>query len=258
MAAQGCELRLAEAKERFGEAQRQVAELSAQLAKAEEAKHTAESQAALQEGVAQAAKREAGLSSEQLKGESRRGEELTSELKAARDSLREVRAELLGARARRRTRRPRGRRRRRRWRRSRRRKRARSRSTSRWPRRRWRRRGSKLKLSAAHLAAKDAQITELLSERQAARAKLGARAEHADELHERLRLASRAAPRPGRGDGVKDARGRAAASTRQGRADELVRSKLRMTAEDGKSKSERSAVAGGTRGGDGGGPAGQG
>ena len=49
---------------------------------------------------------------------------------------------------------------------------------------------SRLKLQAVELAARDAQLAELSEQRAAARAKLGARAEHADELHERLRLSA--------------------------------------------------------------------
>lgn len=234
---QGAELRLSEMRERFDEAHRQAAELSAQLARADEAKHTAEAQAALREGIAAAAKREAALSAEQLRGEAARSEELSAELKVSREALRTARSNLSIARsevdaksdakeaaeetaaleA------------------------QRARATAfdlEMARASLAEEGSKLKLSAAHLAAKDAQITELVAERSAARAKLGARAEHSDELHERMRLAAIA----GTENEAELVRLRArvaelqTANSAKDEQIELARSKLRLTAEDGKSK----------------------
>ena len=215
----------------------QVAEVSSRLGRAEEDKHSAEAQAVLQEEVARSQAREAALSGEQLKGEAARAEAVAAELKVAREALRTAKAELSVARAKIDAEAE-----------------AKEAAEEKADLEAQRSRaltfelemakvsladeGSKLKLQAAHASAKDAQITELLSERQAMRSKLGARAEHADELHERLRLAALGgsetdAERVALRARVEELERASAAKDEQ---IELARSKLRLTAEDGKSK----------------------
>ena len=189
VATKGAELRCSEVQARFDDSQSHIASLSAQLAQAEEGRHTAEAQSVLQEGVAAAAKSEAAQILEQLRGETVRAEELTKELRLSREETRAKAAQLTAARseadaalvaketaeeavaleA----------------------QRARSAAFElEMAKASLAEEQSKLKLLSVEVASRDSQIAELSVQRSAAREKLGVRTEHADELHERLRLAA--------------------------------------------------------------------
>ena len=95
---------------------------------------------------------------------------------------------------------------------------------------------SRLKLQSVELANRDAQLTELNDQRVAARKKLGERAEHADELHEKLRLAALAGTESE--VELSKLRGRVSelevAVKAKDEQIDLVRGKLRAHADDGR------------------------
>ena len=96
---QGAELRFAELRQRFDEAQAHVCQLTTALTEAHEAKNMAEENAAQHAALAAAARREAILVAEQRRGEATRAEELFAELRGQREAHHSRSEELATARA---------------------------------------------------------------------------------------------------------------------------------------------------------------
>lgn len=195
--------------------------------------------------MAAAARREAALCVEQLRGEKARAEELTKELREAREGVRAKAAQLSLAHAQTEAA-------------------AEARETAEdtaaleaqraraaafdleMARAQLGEERSRLKLQSVELANRDAMLQELTEQRATAWAKLGARAEHADELHERLRLAAMA----GTEAEAELVRLRARVSELEvavGAKDEqieLARSKLRTHADDGRASASAAQTLG--------------
>ncbi len=186
---QGAELRLAELRQRFDDAQAHVGQLTTQLAEAVEAKNTAEEHGAQQAILAASAQRDAILATEQRRGEATRAEELVAELREAREAQRSrsvqlatVRAELEAAAELREAAEDAAEL-----------EKQRSRSLAfdlEMARDALADERSKLRLKEAELLTRDEQVRTLNEQLEAARAKVRARSDRADELHGHLRQAA--------------------------------------------------------------------
>jgi len=186
---QGAELRLSELRQRFDEAQAHVSQLTTTLTEALEAKNTAEEHAAQQATLAAARQREAIEVAEQRRGEAARAEELFAELRGLRDGhhnlkqlYSQAQAELDASAERREA----------------------AEDAAELERQRARANAfdlemmrdaladerSKHRLKEAELLARDEQIRTLNELLEAARAKVRARSDRADELHAHLRQAA--------------------------------------------------------------------
>ena len=228
---QGAELRFAELRQRFDEAQAHVSQLTTTLTEAHEAKNMAEENAAQHAALAAAARREAILVAEQRRGEATRAEELFAELRGQREAhhsrseeLATARAELDASAELREA----------------------AEDAAELERQRARSHAfdlemardaladerSKLQLKEAELLARNDQISTLNELLEAARAKVRARSDRADELHAHLRQA--ALEGEARATELAAAHGRITslevAVTAKDEQLELVRSKLKAAA----------------------------